>query len=93
MSDFLESYPESIKTWTMRDGTTIAIKDMTPSHLANSIAMLKRNFEAAELPSWVMIDDIYPSYRFLKEELASRLPAIDVEENISSRRFSLLELE
>jgi hypothetical protein len=34
---------EKMKTWIMKDGTEIAIKDMTTGHIVNSIEMLKRN--------------------------------------------------
>ena len=32
-----------MKTWIMKDGTEIAIEDMTTGHIVNSIEMLKRN--------------------------------------------------
>lgn len=31
------------KTWTTKDGTTIAISDMSDKHLENTINMLERN--------------------------------------------------
>lgn len=33
------------KTWTMRDGTKIAVKDMDDNHLVNATNMLRRNVE------------------------------------------------
>jgi len=32
-----------MKTWIMKDGTEIAIEDMTTGHIVNSIETLKRN--------------------------------------------------
>lgn len=37
------------KTWTMRDGRKIKIKDMETSHLMNTIAMLERTFPSFKL--------------------------------------------
>ena len=40
-----------IKTWTMKDGTEIAIKDMDDRHLINSYKMAQRLSEEAQ-DSW-----------------------------------------
>ncbi|GAB3797214.1 hypothetical protein [Virgibacillus kimchii] len=32
-----------MSVWTMRDGTKVAIKDMSTSHIVNSMKMLERN--------------------------------------------------
>ena len=43
--------------WTMRTGEKIKVADMSDSHLANTLRMLKKNAEAtAKLLEWVDTD-------------------------------------
>lgn len=79
------------KTWTMRDGTQVLIKDMSDRHLINTIKMLRRNVglyksglvEVSEsvdymfIPDEKFLYDFVHHYKHLMNELKKRELIID----------------
>ena len=68
---------EKMKTWIMKDGTEIAIKNMTTGHIVNSIEMLKRMAEEEFDKLLEMSNEDYikisENYIDLTEELERRI--------------------
>ena len=66
-----------MKTWIMKDGTEIAIKNMTTGHIVNSIEMLKRMAEEEFDKLLEMSNEDYikisENYIDLTEELERRI--------------------
>ena len=66
-----------MKTWIMKDGTEIAIKNMTTGHIVNSIEMLKRMSEEEFDKLLEMSNEDYiktsENYIDLTEELERRI--------------------
>lgn len=60
--------------WVQRDGKTIPIKEMTGSHIRNSIAMINRNFAKYD----DLTAEIAEAWRSaLEDELKRRYPPVD----------------
>lgn len=62
-----EPYDEPITYWKMRGGKIIAIKDMTTSHLINTIKFLKRQIDGSARDDWC-----YDNISAMEEELKNR---------------------
>ena len=75
-------------TWTMRDGTTIKIEDMTDSHLLNSMKMLERNVKDMREDTEVQACGFLSS---LQGEMASYYAEQDVDALMSMSDEEFLE--
>lgn len=75
-------------TWTMRDGTTIKIEDMTDSHLLNSMKLLERSVKDMREGTEVQACGFLSS---LQGEMASYYAEQDVDALMSMSDEEYLE--
>jgi len=68
------------RKWTMRDGTTILIKDMSDSHILNSIKLFEKFGTRKQEVEW------------LKQERNKRLGIVDKKDEPIENRWSILDL-